>query len=91
MKLSRRRRVTLLNKNMNFLLTLIASVVVAICAGAVVHALNMYSGIGYVVLLLLDLSLFSFFCRKNRIVLVRPFIYFIGINLIIAIYFLGRS
>jgi len=76
---------------MNFLLTLIAAVVVAISVGAAVHTLNNYSGLAYVVFMLLDLGAFRFFCTEKRVVLFRNFIYFIAFNLSIAIYFLSRT
>lgn len=76
---------------MNFLLTVIAAVVVAISVGAVVHTLDNYSGLAYVLFLILDLGAFSFFCRKRRVVLVRPFIFFVGVNLAVAIYFLSHG
>lgn len=76
---------------MNFLLTVIAAMVVAISVGVVVSALDNYSGLAYVLFLILDLAAFSFFCRKNRGVKMRPFISFLSVNLAIAIYFLNRA
>jgi hypothetical protein len=76
---------------MNLLLKVIAAIAVAITVGVMVSTFHAYSGIAYVLFLLLDLVAFSFFCIRKRIVLVRPFIFFVGTNLVITMFFLSRG
>lgn len=76
---------------MNFLLMVIAAIVVAINVGTMTAGIDGYSDLAYVLFLLLDFVVFSFFCIRKKTILVRPFVIFVGMNLAVAFYFLNHS
>lgn len=76
---------------MKIILIAIAAIVFSISVGALVSRFNNYSGVAYVVFLMLDFVAFSFFCIKKHIILIKPYSLFLAVNLVVGFYFLTRT